>query len=64
MGKIDVGGGGTIASEISVHNLDTIDMGVPVLSMHAPLEITSKVDDYLLYKAMKAFFACKTPKDF
>ena len=64
LGKIDVGGGGTIASEISIHNLDTIDMGVPVLSMHAPLEITSKVDDYLLYKAMKAFFACKTPKDF
>ena len=64
LGKIDAGGGGTIASEISIHNLDTIDMGVPVLSMHAPLEITSKVDDYLLYKAMKAFFACKTPKDF
>ena len=64
LGKIDVGGGGTIASEISIHNLDTIDMGVPVLSMHAPLEVTSKVDDYLLYKAMKAFFACKTPKNY
>ncbi|MCQ2069994.1 MAG: aminopeptidase [archaeon] len=64
LGKIDVGGGGTIASEISIHNLDTIDMGVPVLSMHAPMEVTSKVDDYLLYKAMKAFFACKVPKDF
>ena len=64
LGRIDVGGGGTIASEISIHNLDTIDMGVPVLSMHAPMEVTSKVDDYLLYKAMKAFFACKVPKDF
>ena len=62
LGKVDVGGGGTIAVEISVHNLDTIDMGVPVLSMHAPMEVTSKVDDYLLYKAMKAFFACKNPK--
>lgn len=64
LGKIDAGGGGTIASEISVHNLDTIDMGVPVLSMHAPLEVTSKVDDYLLYKAMKALFSSKLPKNF
>ena len=64
LGKVDVGGGGTIASEISVHNLDTVDMGVPVLSMHAPLEVTSKVDDYLLYKAMKALFDSKKPKDF
>jgi len=39
-------------------------MGVPVLSMHAPLEVTSKVDDYLLYKAVKALYACKAPKDF
>lgn len=62
LGKVDVGGGGTIASEISVHNLDTIDMGVPVLSMHAPMEVTSKVDDYLLYKAMKALFAYDKPK--
>lgn len=64
LGKIDVGGGGTIASEISVHNIDTVDMGVPVLSMHAPMEVTSKVDDYLLYKAMKALFASKKAKDF
>ena len=39
-------------------------MGVPVLSMHAPMEVTSKVDDYLLYKAMKALFASKKAKDF
>ena len=64
LGKVDVGGGGTIASEISIHNIDTIDMGVPVLSMHAPMEVTSKVDDYLLYKAMKALFASKKAKDF
>ena len=62
LGRVDVGGGGTIAVEISVHNIDTVDMGVPVLSMHAPMEVTSKVDDYLLYKAMKAFFACSEPK--
>ena len=64
LGKVDVGGGGTIASEISIHNIDTIDMGVPVLSMHAPMEVTSKVDDYRLYKAMKALFASKKAKDF
>ena len=63
LGKIDNGGGGTIASEISVHNLDTVDVGVPVLSMHAPLEITAKADVYLLYKAVLAFYNCTRPKD-
>ena len=62
LGKIDNGGGGTIASEISVHNLDTVDVGVPVLSMHAPLEITAKADVYLLYKAVYAFYNCTRPK--
>ena len=56
LGKVDIGGGGTIAAEISVHNLDTVDMGVPVLSMHSPFEITSKTDVYLLYKAILAFY--------
>lgn len=62
LGKVDVGGGGTIAVDISVHNLDTVDMGVPVLSMHAPLEVTSKADDYMLYRAMYEYFNCKTAK--
>ncbi|MCK9323355.1 MAG: aminopeptidase [Candidatus Methanomethylophilaceae archaeon] len=62
LGKVDIGGGGTIASEISVHNLDTVDMGVPVLSMHAPLEVTSKADVYMLYKAILAFYASKNVK--
>ena len=62
LGKIDNGGGGTIASEISLHNLDTVDVGVPVLSMHAPLELTAKVDVYLLYKAVLAFYKCNRPK--
>ncbi|MBR4504923.1 MAG: aminopeptidase [Candidatus Methanomethylophilaceae archaeon] len=56
LGKIDIGGGGTIASEISVHNIDTIDIGVPVLSMHAPVEVTAKVDVYMLYKAIYAVY--------
>jgi aspartyl aminopeptidase len=62
LGKVDIGGGGTIASEISLHNLDTVDMGVPVLSMHSPFEITSKTDVYLLYKAISAFYASKLEK--
>ncbi len=56
LGKIEAGGGGTIASEISMHNLDTVDMGVPVLSMHAPMEVTSKADVLMLYKAIHAFY--------
>lgn len=62
LGKIDAGGGGTIASEISLHNLDTVDVGVPVLSMHAPLEVTSKADVYMLYKAVCAFYSSKREK--
>jgi aspartyl aminopeptidase len=64
LGKIDVGGGGTIASEISVHNIDTVDIGVPVLSMHAPVEVTAKADVYMLYKAIMAVYNSDRPKDF
>ncbi len=64
LGKIDLGGGGTIASEISVHNIDTVDIGVPVLSMHAPIEVTAKADVYMLYKAVMAVYNSKVPKDF
>ena len=55
MGKVDVGGGGTVAKYISELNIDTIDIGVPVLSMHAPYEVVSKTDVYSAYKAFKAF---------
>jgi aspartyl aminopeptidase len=62
LGKVDIGGGGTIAAEISIHNLDTVDIGVPVLSMHSPFEISSKTDVYLLYKAILAFYTSKLEK--
>ena len=64
LGKIDIGGGGTIASEISVHNIDTVDIGVPVLSMHAPIEVISKADLYMLYKAVYAVYNSRKPKTF
>jgi len=55
LGKIDVGGGGTVAKYISKHNIDTVDIGVPVISMHAPYEIVSKADVYSAYQAFAAF---------
>ena len=55
LGKVDMGGGGTVAAYIANLNVDTIDVGVPVLSMHAPYETVSKVDVYMAYKAFKAF---------
>jgi aspartyl aminopeptidase len=55
LGKIDIGGGGTVAMYIAKLGIDTIDMGVPVLSMHAPYELISKADLYSMYKAMIAF---------
>ena len=57
LGKIDVGGGGTVAKFMANHNIDTIDLGVGVLSMHAPYELISKVDLYESYRAFKAFYA-------
>ena len=59
LGKVDAGGGGTVAQYIANLDLDVIDVGVPVLSMHAPYEITSKLDNYMAYKAFKAFFEDK-----
>jgi len=55
MGKADQGGGGTVAMYIANRNIDTIDIGVPVLSMHAPFEVVSKLDAYMTYKAFLAF---------
>ncbi len=56
LGKVDVGGGGTIAYILANKGVDVIDCGVPVLSMHAPYEVTSKFDIYSAYKAYQAFW--------
>lgn len=55
LGRVDLGGGGTVAKYISNNNIDTVDMGVPVLSMHAPYELISKADLYSAHKAFSAF---------
>ncbi len=55
LGKIDIGGGGTVAKFIANLGIDTCDMGVPVLSMHAPYEVISKADLYSMHLAMIAF---------
>lgn len=55
LGKIDLGGGGTVAKYVANQDIDTIDIGVPVLAMHAPYEIVSKVDVYMAYRTFKAF---------
>ena len=56
LGKVDQGGGGTVAADMANRNIDTLDAGVPVLCMHAPVEIVSKLDCYMTYKAMKAVY--------
>ena len=56
LGKVDLGGGGTVAKFIANINIDVIDLGVPVLSMHAPYELVSKYDVYMTHKAIKAFY--------
>ncbi len=55
LGKVDAGGGGTVAVYIANHGVDVVDLGVPVLSMHAPFETTSKLDVYMCYRAMYEF---------
>ena len=55
LGKIDLGGGGTVAKYVANQDIDTNDIGVPVLAMHAPYEIVSKVDVYMAYRTFKAF---------
>ena len=57
LGKVDEGGGGTVAAYIANRNIDTLDIGVAVISMHAPYEVVSKVDVYAAYEAFVAF--CK-----
>jgi aspartyl aminopeptidase len=56
LGKVDLGGGGTIAKYIANRNIEIVDMGVPLLNMHAPLEIASKSDLFSAFLAYKAFF--------
>ncbi len=56
LGKVDAGGGGTVAMYIANLDVEVIDVGVPVLSMHSPYEIVSKIDTYMAYKAFKVFF--------
>lgn len=57
LGRIDVGGGGTIAYILATYGMDVIDCGIPVLSMHAPWEVVSKADVYEAYRGYKAFLA-------
>ncbi len=56
LGKVDEGGGGTVAKYVASHNIDVVDVGVPVLSMHAPYEVISKLDLYMAYKGFLTFF--------
>ncbi len=59
IGAVDVGGGGTVAVFMAERDIDTLDAGVPVLSMHAPFETTAKLDCYMTYKGMKAVYTAK-----
>jgi len=59
LGKVDQGGGGTVAKYMANRNIATIDMGTPVLSMHAPYEILSKLDWYMTYKGILAIYERK-----
>ena len=56
LGKVDGGGGGTVAKYIANLGADVIDLGVPVLSMHAPFEVVSKIDVYMVYRAVYVFY--------
>lgn len=56
LGKVDQGGGGTVAVYMAERDIDTLDAGVPVLSMHAPFETVGKLDCYMTYKGMKTLF--------
>lgn len=59
LGKVDAGGGGTVAMFVANLDIDVLDVGVPVLSMHAPLEVVSKLDVYMTYKGIRAFYESK-----
>lgn len=55
LGRVDLGGGGTVAAYIGNMDIEVVDIGVPVLCMHAPFELTSKLDVYMAYKGFSAF---------
>ena len=59
LGKVDQGGGGTVAMFMANRNIDTLDAGVPVLSMHAPYELVAKLDCYMTMKAARALYLAK-----
>ena len=59
LGKVDAGGGGTVAMYMANRNIATLDAGVPVLSMHAPFEVVAKVDCYEMYRACKALYEAR-----
>ena len=59
LGKVDAGGGGTVAMYIAALNVDVVDLGVPVLSMHSPFEVVAKTDVYMAYRAIYEFFNMK-----
>lgn len=59
LGGVDVGGGGTIALFMSRYGMNVVDMGTPLLNMHAPWEIASKLDTYMTYRSYRAFFEAK-----
>ena len=56
LGAVDAGGGGTVAKYVANLDVDVVDVGVPVLSMHAPYEVVSKLDVYMTNKAISAFY--------
>lgn len=56
LGRVDLGGGGTVAMFIAERNIEVVDVGIPVLSMHAPFEVIAKVDLFMCYKAYFALF--------
>lgn len=59
LGKVDHGGGGTVAQYVADLGIDVVDIGVPILSMHAPFEVAAKMDIYMGYQAFAAFYAAK-----
>lgn len=59
LGRIDLGGGGTVATEVARYGIPVVDIGVPVLSMHSPFEVVSKTDLYMAYRAFSTFAAAK-----
>jgi len=58
-GKIDAGGGGTVAKFLAAYDMDIVDIGVPLISMHAPYELVSKIDVYTTFRAFEAFYGDK-----